>query len=85
MLNKEELKRILILSLKTSLKERVGQTYKWKLLLEIATSENEIKNKYNISYNGNIMPLVGFITVNFYNEVNQPQHRGMFKFLINLL
>jgi type II restriction enzyme len=26
------------------------------------------------------MPLVCFATVNFYNEINNPQHRGMFKF-----
>lgn len=26
------------------------------------------------------MPLVGFVTVNFYNEINNPQHRGMFQF-----
>ncbi|MGI0479849.1 BsaWI family type II restriction enzyme [Geminocystis sp. CENA526] len=76
----KELNKCLILSLKTSLRERAGQTYKWKLLLEIATSDNPIKEKYNISYESNNMPLVGFATVNFYNEINNPQHRGMFKF-----
>ena len=70
----------MILSLKTSLRERAGQTYKWKLLMEIATSENSIKEKYGISYNPDKMPFVCFATVNFYNEVNNPQHRGMFKF-----
>lgn len=40
----------MILSIKTSLRERAGQTYKWKLLMEIATTENPIKEKYNISY-----------------------------------
>jgi hypothetical protein len=80
-LNKDEsLKRCMILSLKTSLRERAGQTYKWKLLMEIATSDNPIKEKYNIDYNPRKMPLVGFATVNFYNEINNPQHRGMFKF-----
>ncbi|WP_319804036.1 BsaWI family type II restriction enzyme [Candidatus Nitrosacidococcus sp. I8] len=74
------LKDIMIISLKTSLRERAGQTYKWKLLLEIATSENAIKEKYNISYPLNQTPLVCFATVNFYNEINSPQHRGMFKF-----
>jgi len=74
------LKRCMILSLKTSLRERAGQTYKWKLLMEIATSDNPIKEKYNINYNPGKMPLVGFATVNFYNEINNPQHRGMFKF-----
>ena len=74
------LKKCLILSLKTSLRERAGQTYKWKLLMEIATSENPIKKKYNIDYNPEKKPLVAFATVNFYNEINNPQHRGMFKF-----
>ena len=74
------LKKCMILSLKTSLRERAGQTYKWKLLMEIATSDNPIKEKYNIDYNPEKMPLVGFATVNFYNEINNPQHRGMFKF-----
>ena len=74
------LKKCMILSLKTSLRERAGQTYKWKLLMEIATSDNPIKEKYNIDYNTEKMPLVAFATVNFYNEINNPQHRGMFKF-----
>lgn len=74
------LNKCLILSLKTSLRERAGQTYKWKLLLEIATSDNPIKEKYNITYQHKTMPLVGFATVNFYDEINNPQHRGMFKF-----
>ena len=75
----EETKKIIILSLKTSLKERAGQTIKWKLLLEIATSKNEIKKKYDISYHGRQMPIVCFGTVNFYNEINQPQQRGLLK------
>jgi type II restriction enzyme len=74
------LKKCMILSLKTSLRERAGQTYKWKLLMEIASSENVIRDKYNIEYNPEKMPLVAFATVNFYNEINNPQHRGMFKF-----
>ena len=74
------LKKCMILSLKTSLRERAGQTYKWKLLMEIAISDNSIKKKYNIDYNTEKMPLIGFATVNFYNEINNPQHRGMFKF-----
>jgi type II restriction enzyme len=75
-----KLKRCMILSLKTSLRERAGQTYKWKLLMEIATSENSIKDKFNIKYEPDVMPLVCFATVNFYDEINQPQQKGMFKF-----
>jgi len=72
--------RCMILSLKTSLRERAGQTYKWKMLLEIASTENVIKERYDISYPVEKMPLIGFATVNFYSEINNPQHRGMFKF-----
>lgn len=72
--------KCIILSLKTSLRERAGQTYKWKLLMEIAITENSLKEKYNISYSPKQMPLVCFATVNFYNEINNPQHKGMFKF-----
>lgn len=75
-----EIKKCLILSLKTSLRERAGQTYKWKLLMEIANADSAIKEKYDIAYNPPILPLVCFATVNFYNEINNPQHRGMFKF-----
>ena len=74
------LKSCIILSLKTSLRERAGQTYRWKLLMEIATSKNPIKDKYNIYYKSKTMPLVCFATANFYSEINNPQHRGMFKF-----
>ncbi|MGI8670371.1 MAG: BsaWI family type II restriction enzyme [Aridibacter sp.] len=76
----EEMPNCIILSLKTSLRERAGQTYRWKLLMEIASTENSIKDKYNISYDAVEMPLVCFATVNFYNEINNPQSRGMFKF-----
>lgn len=75
------LHKCIILSLKTSLRERAGQTYRWKLLLEIATSSDcSIKEKYNIGYQSTEMPLVCFTTINFYNEINNPQHRGMLKF-----
>ena len=76
----QKIDKCIILSLKTSLRERAGQTYKWKLLMEIAKSENPIKEKYNISYSPDKMPVICFVTVNFYNEINTPQHRGMFKF-----
>lgn len=76
----ESVKKCIILSLKTSLRERAGQTYKWKLLMEIASTDNTVKEKYNISYAPKHMPLVAFATVNFYDEITQPQHKGMFKF-----
>ena len=48
--------------------------------MEIANADSAIKEKYDIAYNPPILPLVCFATVNFYNEINNPQHRGMFKF-----
>ena len=80
-LNKDQtLNKCMILSLKTSLRERAGQTYKWKLLMEIATTCDVVQKKYNITYNPKVVPKICFATVNFYDEINQPQHRGMFKF-----
>lgn len=76
----ESLKKCMILSLKTSLRERAGQTYKWKLLMEIANSASDIKERYNIEYNPPVNPVVCFATINFYDEINNPQDRGMFKF-----
>lgn len=79
----DSVKKCIVLSLKTSLRERAGQTYKWKLLMEIASCDNPVKEKYQISYNPEEMPLVCFATIDFYNEINQPQHRGTFKFFDN--
>jgi len=75
-----ELNHCIILSLKTSLKQSLDQIEEWKLLMEIAMSDCEVRDKYEISYNPPTIPLVCFVTVNFYNEINNPQHRGMFKF-----
>ena len=73
--------KILILSVKTSLRERAGQSYRWKLLLDIANAKNdELRKKYNISYQASQKLYFGFATINFYNEINQPQQRGMLKF-----
>ena len=41
---------------------------------------SQVKERYDIDYTPEAMPLVCFATVNFYDEINQPQHRGMFKF-----
>jgi type II restriction enzyme len=59
----QSLKKCMILSLKTSLRERAGQTYKWKLLMEIASIDNPIREKYNISYNPKVLPKICFVTV----------------------
>ena len=71
---------VVIISLKTSLRERAGQTMRWKLLMEIATSDHPLREKYTIEYDQSVMPLVCFATLDFYDEIAQPQHRGMLKF-----
>ncbi len=75
-----ELNKCIILSLKTSLRERADRIQEWKLLMEIAMSDCKVRDKYEISYDPPTIPLICFVTVNFYNEINNPQHRGMFKF-----
>jgi len=79
---------VVVYSCKTSLRERAGQTYRWKLLYEMATSKCEyiedsrncpIK-KYRISFSGKRRVLVGFITADFYDEISSPQVRGMLSF-----
>lgn len=73
---------VMIYSIKASFRERAGQTYRWKLLMDIATSENctTIKDKYNLSYRAEANFKVGFITANFYSEIMKPQQQGMLKF-----
>lgn len=73
---------VLIFSMKTSLRERAGQTYKWKLLMDIATSKDctKIKHKYGLSFEVKADFRLGFITTNFYNEITKPQQVGMLNF-----
>lgn len=73
---------IMIYSLKTSLRERLGQTYKWKLLMEIANSNDcqSVKKKYGLSWDTNKEFKMGLITTNFYNEIMQPQQKGLLNF-----
>jgi len=75
-----ELNKCIILSLKTSLLERADQIHEWKLLMELAMSNCKVRDKYTISYHSPTIPLVCFVTIDSYNEINNPQHRGMFKF-----
>ena len=83
-----EEKPIVIYSCKTSLRERAGQTYKWKLLYDMATTKCKYINqssecpvkKYRISFSGERKVLVGFITADFYDELKSPQLRGMLSF-----
>lgn len=73
---------ILIFSLKTSLRERAGQTYKWKLLVDIASSPDcqSIREKYQLQYQTETNIRIGFITADFYEETYQPQQQGVLKF-----
>ncbi len=73
---------IMIYSIKTSFRERAGQTYRWKLLMDIAASSNchSIKEKYGLEYKGENNFMIGMITTNFYNEIMAPQQQGMLKF-----
>lgn len=71
-----------IYSLKTSLRERAGQTQRWKLLLDIATAPDcdSVKQKYALNYDGKRRFVMGLITTNFYDEIMAPQQRGMLRF-----
>lgn len=73
---------VIIYSIKTSLRERAGQTYRWKLLMDIVSSNDckSIKEKYSLTYKAIDNFKVGFITTNFYNEITNPQQKGMLKF-----
>ena len=73
---------VCIYSLKTSLRERAGQTHRWKLLLDIVTADNcrSIKEKYDLQYGGDANFRLGLVTTNFYDEITAPQQRGLFKF-----
>ncbi|MHA1506713.1 MAG: BsaWI family type II restriction enzyme [Candidatus Asgardarchaeia archaeon] len=81
-------KPVIVYSCKTSLRERAGQTYRWKLLYDMATtkckfieeSEECPINKYDIKFEGEREVLVGFITADFYDEIKSPQARGMLSF-----
>ena len=80
--SKRENMPVYIYSLKTSLRERGGQTHRWKVLLDIVTAENcrSIKEKYDLQYAGQADFRMGLITTNFYDEITSPQQRGLFRF-----
>jgi type II restriction enzyme len=87
----EAVSPIINFSCKTSLRERAGQTYKWKLLVDLATcncpyisrSENCPKNIYSLQYDNSRRVIMNFVTADLYNEVNQPQINGIFNFFDN--
>jgi type II restriction enzyme len=78
--SEEKNKPIVIYSCKTSLRERAGQTHRWKLLLDITQHCPILVEKYQLKYSKNREILTGFITADFYNEIMQPQQRGILEF-----
>ena len=73
---------ICMYSLKTSLRERAGQTHRWRILLDIVTADNchSIKEKYDLQYSGFTNLKMAMITTNFYSEITSPQQRGLLRF-----
>ena len=66
-LNKNNtLKKCMILSLKTSLRDNVKKIRNWKFLMEIATSEKTIKENFGINYTSKYTPLVCLAITDFY-------------------
>lgn len=87
--SKDEDTPLIICSCKTSLRERAGQTYRWKLLLDMALCNCKHKkgcpmSKYNLSYSDEKEINVILITADFYDERENPQQRGMFTFFDNV-
>lgn len=81
-------KPIMNFSCKTSCRERAGQTYKWKLMCDLATCNCDHKDgnpncpvtRYNLTYTPSRKILTCFATTDFYDELGNPQIRAMFNF-----
>ncbi len=79
---------IMNFSCKTSFRERAGQTYKWKLMCDLATCTCEHKEgnmncpstRYGLSYTPTREIKTCFVTADFYNEISNPQNIAMFNF-----
>lgn len=79
---------IINFSCKTSCRERAGQTYKWKLLSDLATCKCEHQKdnkdcpvtKYGLKYDPQRKIYMCFITADFYEECGNPQISAMFNF-----
>lgn len=81
-------KPIMNFSCKTSCRERAGQTYKWKLMCDLATCNCDHKEgnpncpvtRYNLTYTPSRQILTCFATTDFYDELGNPQINAMFNF-----
>lgn len=79
---------IMNFSCKTSCRERAGQTYKWKLMCDLATCNCDHKDgnpncpvtRYNLTYIPRHQILTCFATTDFYDELGNPQISAMFNF-----
>lgn len=79
---------IINFSCKTSCRERAWQTFKWKLLCDIATCNCDHKsttascpaNRYHLEYHPQRQICMCFVTSDFYDEIGQPQIAAMFNF-----
>lgn len=84
----EENSPIMNFSCKTSCRERAGQTYKWKLMCDLATCDCDHRvgnpncpaTKYRLTYVPNRKILTCFVTTDFYHELANPQISAMFHF-----
>jgi type II restriction enzyme len=84
----DETSPIINFSCKTSLRERAGQTYRWKLLVDLSTCDCKSIlfnpkcpiNKYKLKYETSRKIYMCFVTSDLYGEINNPQIYGMFSF-----
>lgn len=75
-------------SCKTSCRERIGQTYKWKLMCDLATCTCAHKagnpdcpaTRYNLIYTPTRQILTCLATADFYDELRNPQISASFHF-----
>ena len=79
---------IIIFSCKTSIRERIGQSLKWKLMLDIARlkcncrkkNNKCLKCKYGMSIDFKNKIYYGFITADFYDELHSSHNLGTLNF-----
>jgi len=81
--DEKQITSCLLLIVMDSSNARLEQLCFWKVLLDVFILDSSLRNKYVISCDSVEMPVVCFATINFYDEINSPQHRGMLKFFDN--
>lgn len=71
---------LVFVNMKTSLRERAGQTHRWKIVLDIALHCKQLKEKYELKYQEERPIKFAFATTNFYDELSKPQQRANIRF-----